>query len=111
MINNKLKILDIGHSNMRLEEAQVDLETKISQLSFEGNIRAIKVITGHGSGKLKETIRSWCKEQEGRFQAIIYGEDYSMFNKDATDMRVDCNIKSDPDFGRKNTAITYIWLW
>ena len=111
MINNKLKILDIGHSNLSLETAQLNLETTISKISFEGNIRAIKVITGHGSGKLRSVIRLWCKEQEGRFQSVINGEDYNMFNKDATDMRVDCNIKRDPDFGRNNSAITYIWLW
>jgi hypothetical protein len=60
---------------------------------------------------LRSYVREWCKEQEGRFQAVIFGEDYHMFNKEASDMRADGSIKNDPDFGRKNSAITYIWLW
>ena len=111
MIINKLKILYIGHSGICIEDAKSLLETTISQTSFEGQVRAIKVITGHGTGKLRELIRQWCIDQDGRFQAVIYGEDYNMFNKNASDMRADCNISKDSDFGRNNRAVTYIWLW
>ncbi|HIC37234.1 MAG TPA: hypothetical protein EYM60_01505 [Candidatus Marinimicrobia bacterium] len=111
MSNQKLKIIDIGHSNNSMEKALSLLETTVSQSSFEGRIRAIKIITGHGSGKLRDAVREWCKEQEGRFQAVIHGEDYTMFNKEAADMRTDCDLRSDVDFGRENRAVTYIWLW
>ena len=111
MMENKLKTLDIGHSNFRIDQAITILETTVSQTSHEGNVRAIKIITGHGSGKLKNAVRAWCEEQEGRFKAVIIGEDYNMFNKEASDMRSDANIKNDPDFGRNNSAIIYIWLW
>lgn len=111
MSYKKLKIIDIGHSNHSLEHALSLLETTVSQSAFEGRIRAIKIITGHGSGKLRSAVRGWCKDQEGRFQAVIHGEDYSMFNQDAADMRADCDLKQDPDFGRGNRAVTYIWLW
>ena len=111
MNTQKLKIIDIGHSNYSLEGALSLLETTISQSAFEGRIRVIKIITGHGSGKLRGVVREWCNDQEGRFQAVIHGEDYTMFNRDAADMRADCNLKSDRDFGRGNRAVTYIWLW
>ncbi|MBC8467156.1 MAG: Smr/MutS family protein [Candidatus Marinimicrobia bacterium] len=111
MNQQKLKIIDIGHSNYSLESALSMLETTVSQSAFEGQIRVIKIITGHGSGKLRDAVREWCKEQEGRFQAVIHGEDYSMFNKDAADMRADCELRHDVDFGRGNRAIIYIWLW
>ena len=111
MKNRKLKIVDIGHSKFNLERAGSILETTISQTQYEGEIRVIKVITGHGSGRLRSSIREWCVEQEGRFQAVVFGEDYHMFNKTAVDMRTDGVIKQDSDFGRKNSAITYIWLW
>ena len=111
MRNQKLKIIDIGHSNYSIESAISLLETTVSQSAFEGRIRAIKIITGHGSGKLRDAAREWCEEQEGRFQAVIYGEDYTMFNRDAADMRADCDLRSDMDFGRRNRAVTYIWLW
>ena len=83
----------------------------IYSLVLRITVRAIKVITGHGTGKLRELIRQWCIDQDGRFQAVIYGEDYNMFNKNASDMRADCNISKDSDFGRNNRAVTYIWLW
>ena len=111
MPSKKLKIIDIGHSNHRLEQAMSLLETTVSQSMFEGETRAIKVITGHGSGKLRMAVETWCIEQEGRFQAIIPGEEYSLFNKDAADMRADCELTHDEDFGRNNRAIIYIWLW
>ena len=34
-----------------------------------------------GSGKLRQIVREWCDDQEGRFKEVIYGEDYDMFNK------------------------------
>ena len=111
MLVEKLKIIDIGHSNYNLEQAISLLETTVSQSVFEGRIKAIKVITGHGTGRLRESVRGWCREQEGRFQAVIHGEDYSLFNKDAADMRADCELTYDQDFGRGNRAVTYIWLW
>ena len=108
MKNGKIKIIDIGHKNLNLEDAQSLLETTISQCSFEGKVRAIKVITGHGSGVLRSSVREWCDNQRGRFQAVIHGEDYTMFNREASDMRMDCGLKKDPDFGRNNSAVTYI---
>ena len=58
-----LKILDIGHSGNFPDEAMTILETTVSQCSFENKTKAIKVITGHGSGKLRQTVREWCDDQ------------------------------------------------
>mgnify|MGYP001414614123 FL=1 len=86
------------------------LETEVSGLIFQGDARAIKIIHGHGTGALKNAVRDWCKEQQGRFKAIIFGENYDMFDKESMDMRSDCELPDDKDFGRRNSAITYIWL-
>ena len=75
-----LKILDIGHSGNSPDRAMIILETAVSQCSFENKTKVIKVITGHGSGKLRKAVRDWCKDQDGRFKDVIYGEDYDMFN-------------------------------
>jgi len=111
MKTEKIKIIDIGHKNLRLGEAQSLLETIISQVAYEGNIKVLKIITGHGSGVLRKSVRKWLDEQEGRFQAVIYGEDYNLFNTLATDMRSECFIRNDQDFGKNNSAITFVWLW
>ena len=50
------------------------------------------------------------KENMKRFKEVIYGEDYDMFNKKAVNMRSECGQPHDLDFGRKNAAVTYIWL-
>ena len=41
MIMNKLKVIDIGHSNLSIDAAMLDLETKISQLNFEGDYKVV----------------------------------------------------------------------
>ncbi len=86
------------------------LETEVSGLIFQGDAKAIKIIHGHGTGALKNAVREWCKDQQGRFKAIIFGENYDMFDKESMDMRSDCELPDDKDFGRRNSAITYIWL-
>tara|TARA_Y100000816_G_scaffold221648_1_gene166626 strand:+ start:120 stop:455 length:336 start_codon:yes stop_codon:yes gene_type:complete len=111
MKNSKIKIVDIGHRNLNLYEAQSLLETTISQIAHEGKIKAVKIITGNGSGALRNFVRKWLKEEEGRFQAVINGEDYDIFNTVATDMRSECSIKDDHDLGRSNSGITFVWLW
>ena len=73
-----LKILDIGHKNSSLDSAIGVLETETSRYQFEGNARCVKIIHGHGRGKLREAVRVWCSEQEGRFRAVIFGEDYDI---------------------------------
>ncbi|MBS01035.1 MAG: hypothetical protein CMG37_06420 [Candidatus Marinimicrobia bacterium] len=86
------------------------LETEVSGLIFQGDAKAIKIIHGHGTGALKNAVREWCKDQQGRFKAIIFGENYDMFDKESMDMRSDCELPDDKDFCRRNSAITYIWL-
>ena len=76
MTMNKLKVIDIGHSNLSIDTAMLDLETKISQLNFEGHFKAVKVIFGHGSGALKNTIKGWTKEQKGSHFALGAGGNY-----------------------------------
>ena len=105
-----LKVLDIGHTGKFSDEALLILETEVSKCVYENKVRAIKIITGHGSGSLRKIVRNWCDDQEGRFRGVIYGEDYNMFNKDAVTMRSDCGQPNDIDFGKNNSAITYIWL-
>ena len=102
-----LKILDIGHSGNSPDDAMTTLETFVSQCAYENKVRAIKVITGHGSGALRKILRQWCDEQEGRFKGVIYGEDYDMFNKTAVNMRSECNQPIDNDFGNNQQLHIY----
>ena len=105
-----MKTLDIGHRNLYLDEAMTVLETEVSDAMFSGNVQAVKIIHGHGSGALRRAVRDWCKDQHGRFKAVIAGEDYDMFHPESAAMRADCGLPYDPDFGKRNRAITYIWF-
>lgn len=111
MSQSKMKVVDIGHTTNNLLNAMSLLETAVSDASYSGEVKALKIITGHGSGQLRNAVMEWCDEQKGRFKAVIPGEEYDMFHPDAADMRADCNQPYDVDYGRKNRAVIYIWLW
>ena len=104
-----LKTVDIAHAGQSSSEAIVLLEVVISTAKEEGAV-AVKIIHGLGSGSIVEKVRSWAKEQEGRFKAVIPGENYNAFNKDAVDMRSELSNKQDRDFNNRNSGVTIFWL-
>lgn len=110
-MSTRFQIIDIGHRGFSIDRAISELETSVSDLIFGGKVRAIKVIHGHGTGALKRGVREWCDNQAGRFQAVIFGEQYDLFDPDSAGMRADCGSPYDPDLGKGNGAVTYIWLW
>ncbi len=110
-MNLSFHIIDIGHRGFSLDQALSELETTVSNCIFDGRTRAIKIIHGHGTGALKQGVRDWCESQAGRFQAVIFGENYDLFDPDSAGMRTDCGSPRDHDLGNKNGAITFIWLW
>ncbi len=104
-----LKTVDIAHAGQSSSEAIVLLEVAISTAKEEGAV-AVKIIHGLGSGSIVEKVRSWAKEQKGRFKAVIPGENYNVFNKDAVDMRSELSNKQDRDFNNRNSGVTIFWL-
>ena len=104
-----LKTVDIAHAGQSSSEAIILLEVAISTAKKEGAV-AVKIIHGLGSGSIVEKVRSWAKEQEGRFKAVIPGENYNAFNKDAVDMRSELSNKQDRDFNNRNSGVTIFWL-
>jgi len=106
-----MKVIDIGHRGYSLDYAMSVLETEVSTTLFEGEKRVIKIIHGHGKGALKKSVRDWCRDQQGRFKSIIFGEHYDLFHPNSVAMRAECRIFIDSDFGRQNSAVTYLWLW
>ena len=104
-----LKTVDIAHAGQSSSEAIVLLEVAISTAKEEGAV-AVKIIHGLGSGSIIEKVRSWAKEQEGRFKAVIPGENYNAFNKDAVNMRSELSNKKDRDFNNRNSGVTIFWL-
>ena len=104
-----IKTVDIAHAGQSSSEALVLLEVAISTAKEEGVV-AVKIVHGLGSGSIAEKVRSWAKDQEGRFRAVIPGEEYNAFNKDAVSMRSELSKKRDRDFNGRNSGITIFWL-
>ena len=104
-----LEELDIGHKSLNVLDALSSLEAAISNAK-NNNLVALKAIHGSGSGTIRKAVRTWGQEQEGRFKAVINGEDYNMFNKNAVMMRSELVNKKDKDFYRRNSGITIFWL-
>ena len=109
VIFGMIKTVDIAHAGQSSSDALVLLEVAISTAKKEGVV-AVKIIHGLGSGSIAEKVRSWAKDQEGRFRAVIPGEDYNAFNKDAVSMRSELSNKSDRDFNNRNPGVTIFWL-
>lgn len=105
-----LKEIDIGHAGQSVGDAISELEVAVSMAKADPKTTAIKIIHGLGSGKVARGVRLWAKEQRGRFRAVINGEDYNTFNRDAVVMRSDFLSTNDTDFNRNNPGITIIWL-
>jgi hypothetical protein len=108
-----LQEIDIGHISsgpILVDRAVEILAVAISQAKA-GGVVAVKIIHGSGSGALKKAVRGWLKNEKGRFKAVIYGENYSMFDKTSVAMRSQIlNKNKDNDFERKNPGITIVWL-
>jgi hypothetical protein len=104
-----IKEIDIGHKAYSVDEALSELSFVISEAK-NNNLVAVKIIHGSGGGFISRAVRDWGKSQEGRFKAIIYGENYNMFNEDAVKMRSEANETQDIDFNRTNAGITIFWL-
>ena len=104
-----IKTVDIAHAGQSSSEAIVLLEVAISTAKEEGVV-AVKVIHGLGSGSIADKVRAWAKDQEGRFKAVIPGEDYNAFNKDAVNMRSELSNNQDRDFNSRNPGVTIFWL-
>ena len=79
-MQSRLKIIDIGHSGYSLNKAISELEYNVNLCLENGNFRAIKVIRPWNWG-FKKRGREWCNYNKGRFQSIMYGEDYDLFDK------------------------------
>ena len=104
-----LRTVDIAHAGQSSSEALILLEVAISKAKEEGVV-SVKIIHGLGSGSIAEKVRSWAQEQKGRVKAVIPGEDYNAFNKDAVNMRSELSNKRDRDFNSRNPGVTIFLL-
>jgi hypothetical protein len=78
------------------------------------SLRVLKIIHGHGStgkgGSTKTVVRNWLFRHRSKLRAIIDGENYSLFDAEVQEMRMQVGQYNDDDLGNANPGITVVWV-
>jgi ribosomal protein S9 len=106
--------LEIGHPTV--EEARQMLKAGLEQCRNR-KVIAVKVIHGYGSsgvgGALRHGIRKSLinRRKEGSLRAVVFGENWSIFDSVARSMLEQCPVLSkDRDLGNSNPGISVVLL-
>lgn len=106
--------IDLAHPARSPAHVEDDLEAVFVQVRNASQHRAIKVIHGYGShgrgGSTRETVRDWTYRVRRRLRAVIYGENYNIFDDDTQALRDECGQIGDPDLNAANPGITILWV-
>jgi hypothetical protein len=106
--------IDIAHPALASEIAEQALDGAVEHVRNSRVLRTLKIIHGHGDSErpsvLKGVVQNWAYRNRQRFQAVIPGEEYGIFNPDTLKMRKSCGQVSDADLGAHNPGVTVIWV-
>lgn len=109
-----LRAVDLGHPPRHPDKVEAELNHLLSEIRGSKEFRALKIIHGYGShgrgGATRETVRDWAYRFQRHLRAVIYGEDYSIFDDDTQEMREECGQVDDSDLGQANPGITILWI-
>ncbi len=106
-----LKVLDIGHTGKFSDEALLILETEVSKCVYENKVRAIKIITGHGSGSLRKIVRNWAMERLSEDLGIDLGSGYPADPKSKAAIEELCKLEELNDcLRRKWKNVDRAWM-
>ncbi|MDI6767764.1 MAG: hypothetical protein QME52_13165 [Bacteroidota bacterium] len=101
--------LDVGHPPRKPDQVEHQLEEAISKVRGSSSFRVLKIIHGQ-SGKTKQIVRNWAYNKRRRLRGIIYGENYSIFDKQTQEMRVEVGQFPDSDLEASNGGIIILWV-
>ncbi len=106
--------IDLAHPPRPPARVEADLQTVVLNVRNSNRQRAIKVIHGYGShgrgGSTRETVRDWAYNFRRHLRAVIYGENYNIFDDDTQELRDECGKIDDPDLQAANPGITILWV-
>lgn len=101
--------VEVGHPPRRPDQVEHELEGALSKGCSSTTLRLLKIIHGR-SGTTKETSRNWAYNNRRRLRGIIYGENYSIFDKITQEMRDEVGQFPDTDLEASNGGITILWV-
>ena len=104
-----VKTLDVAHPPRKPDQVEHQLEEALSQVHRSSSLRILKIIHGQ-SGTTKQVVRNWAYNKRHRLRGIIYGENYSIFDKLTQEMRDEEGQFSDSDLDASNGGIVILWV-
>ncbi len=104
-----VKTIDVGHPPLKPDQVEHQLEDLLSQSQRASSFRVIKIIHGR-SGNTKITVRNWLFNKRHWLRGIIYGENYTIFDKQTQGMRKEVGQFPDSDLENSNSGITIVWV-
>lgn len=101
--------IDVAHPPRKPNEVESQLEEALSKVCSSTTLRILKVIHGR-SGNTKIITRNWAYTNRRRLRGIIYGENYTIFDKLTQKMREEIGQFSDSDLDASNGGIIILWV-
>jgi hypothetical protein len=101
--------IDVAHPPRRPDHVEHELEEALSQAHKSSSVRILKIIHGQ-SGTTKQVARNWVYNKRTRLRGIIYGENYTIFDKLTQEMREEVGKFSDSDLDASNGGIIILWV-
>lgn len=101
--------VDVAHPPQRPDDVDHQLEEALSKVCGSTTLRILKIIHGR-SGNTKIITRNWAYNKRRRLRGIIYGENYTIFDKLTQEMREEVGQFSDSDLDASNGGIIILWV-
>jgi hypothetical protein len=101
--------IDVAHPPRKPNYVENEIDETLSRVNNSTSLRIIKIIHGQ-SGTTKETVRNWAHNNRRRLKGVIYGEDYTILDKQTQKMRDEAGQFSDLDLEASNGGITILWV-
>ena len=106
--------VNLEHGMPSADEALRRLEAELAA-SRHMNRAVVKLIHGYGSSGRGGCIRTACRkrlrqaQQDGQVQAVIPGEDFSIFSEQTRQAFRRCDaLRQDRDLDRHNLGVTFV---
>ncbi len=101
--------VDVAHPPRRPDQVERELEEVLSQVHKSPSLRILKIIHGR-SGNTKIITRNWAYTKRRRLRGIIYGENYTIFDKLTQEIREEVGKFSDSDLKSPNDGMIILWV-
>jgi hypothetical protein len=113
-MTSPLLTIDVAHPPRHPDVVEEELLCAWSQVRNSSTLRVLKIIHGHGStgkgGSTRNVVRNWVFRNRSKFRLVIEGSEYSFFDVNTQNMRLDVGQYSDADLETPNPGITVVWV-